>query len=729
MKIRGKLVFSTIALFVSVIVLSGCDSGDNYNEEYATYFEEKGFEYVETLDDVEKDHVFSFDVNKDVRQDISASTIRKDRVFTIYVDKEFTTEYHPKLKVDKVDNKFNISANTKFKSEDGVMSDEDDWGLYSEYFIVQNYDLDTGEELEKKTVTVFSVERELDTPQVSYEYKDDELVLSWEKVSDAQNYLVVSFDAYDYSQVDVNIIKEVKGDKTSVSLDETLPYYFHSEDAQYAANDDYWWANEDILDYQGKKYGVIAVKDKSYSALGNIQEFDNEKETCGFAEYAMQEVSYTNTYESITSLPNAVLASSCDGNTVYRQPVLQSDEAYEKDGNLHIPYLIKNSIVGGEFVVSTYDSGYKKDIESRQETIKDEYKELETKEYDYKSGKTVAYNVIESSSLPEVEDELFLNDENGEYIAKNLVAGANVIDLSKDENLRNSDNYNYTYLYDMIEEIQHQNPIVLKTVWYEIDMGNELMYVHYLFDDDTRKEKQEALRATVKEVNAQILNDNMSDAQKVYAINDYILNQTVYNQAAADAIISTSQMDNTYFDASLATGVFYEGSAVCEGYASAFMLLTRDAGLESIMVTGYSNSDSDIRHAWNRVNIDDNWYLVDTTFNDSDEIPNSALLLPDEIGDLLYEEDEYYVIDSELDKYKATGDQYEYYRANGLVVTTDTAADKILELLNSGQTGAVRLPMTTTQAEYTSIAQAIVNRAGRSAQYYMSDGIMRVILY
>ena len=729
MKSKGTLIFGVVVFFVLTMAISGCNSKDSYNEEYAKYFEEKGYEYIETLDNVETNHIFTYDIAKEIETDISSNTIRKDKLFTIYVDKEFKMEYFPRVKVDKKENILNISANVEFEGEDGIVVEDNHWGLYAEYFLVQNYDLETGKELEKKPVTVFNVDHKLATPQVNYTYDEDELVLSWEKVEGAKQYLVVSFDVYDYNKVDINVIKKVKGSTTSTTIEETLPFYIYSEDAQYAADDEYWWADERVLEYQGKKYGLIALNGEEYSALGELQGFDNEKESCEFAEYAMNEIGYTEEYESISDLPNAVLVSNCDGNTLYRQPILELEDIYEKGSSLHIPYSIKDSIVNGEFVVSKYNDSYKKEAKAQQDIIKAEYKKLKNKEYDYMSNKTVAYNVIQSSSLPEVDDDLYLNDENGEYIAKNLVAGANVIDLSKDEKLRGSENYNYTYLYDMVEEIQHQNPIILKTLWYEVDLINEIMYVHYLFDDDTRKEKQEALRTTVKEVNAQILNDGMSDVDKVYAINDYIRGQTEYDYDAAERITTTLKMDAVYYDSSLASGVFYEKRAVCEGYASAFMLLTRDAGMESIMVTGHSKDEPEVRHAWNRVNIEDNWYLVDVTVNDSDEVSNTALLLPDEMGDLLYEEDEYYVIDSKLDTYTAKGNQYEYYHYNGFVVTSDTAVDKLVELLNSNQPAVVRLPLTTTDDEFSQISQQVVDRVRRNGHAYRLHGVLGIYLY
>lgn len=63
-------------------------------------------------------------------------------------------------------------------------------------------------------------------------------------------------------------------------------------------------------------------------------------------------------------------------------------------------------------------------------------------------------------------------------------------------------------------------------------------------------------------------------------------------------------------------GVFSDKyySAVCEGYAKAFQLLLNAAGIENVYVVGNASGQG---HAWNQVKIDEEWYNVDITWNDS----------------------------------------------------------------------------------------------------------------
>ena len=55
-------------------------------------------------------------------------------------------------------------------------------------------------------------------------------------------------------------------------------------------------------------------------------------------------------------------------------------------------------------------------------------------------------------------------------------------------------------------------------------------------------------------------------------------------------------------------------SAVCEGYAKAFQLLLNAAGIDCVYVVGKASGSG---HAWNQVYIEDQWYNVDLTWDDT----------------------------------------------------------------------------------------------------------------
>lgn len=61
-------------------------------------------------------------------------------------------------------------------------------------------------------------------------------------------------------------------------------------------------------------------------------------------------------------------------------------------------------------------------------------------------------------------------------------------------------------------------------------------------------------------------------------------------------------------------GVFNDGTAVCEGISYAFMLLARIEGIECYQITGYATQSGWVEHAWNKVRLDGVWYCIDATW-------------------------------------------------------------------------------------------------------------------
>ncbi|MBE5842881.1 MAG: hypothetical protein E7302_01720 [Butyrivibrio sp.] len=80
----------------------------------------------------------------------------------------------------------------------------------------------------------------------------------------------------------------------------------------------------------------------------------------------------------------------------------------------------------------------------------------------------------------------------------------------------------------------------------------------------------------------------------------------------------TCKSEEEYFDYShTAYGSLVDGIAVCDGYAAGFELIMQGLGIPAMIVTGDAGMSFDTGgHAWNIVQLDGNWYEVDTTWDD-----------------------------------------------------------------------------------------------------------------
>lgn len=107
---------------------------------------------------------------------------------------------------------------------------------------------------------------------------------------------------------------------------------------------------------------------------------------------------------------------------------------------------------------------------------------------------------------------------------------------------------------------------------------------------------------------ASIITDEMSERDKIKAIHDYLILNCAYDYN--NYVMGTVQPRSR-----LAIGVFEDKLAVCQGYAAAFNLLCREAGIRSVVIKGTSPASID-DHAWNMVLVDGRLYHIDVTHDD-----------------------------------------------------------------------------------------------------------------
>ncbi len=104
---------------------------------------------------------------------------------------------------------------------------------------------------------------------------------------------------------------------------------------------------------------------------------------------------------------------------------------------------------------------------------------------------------------------------------------------------------------------------------------------------------------------------DISELERERRIYEYITDTVTYDEEAVPAF----ERDPDYLSYSFsAYGAACKGTAVCEGYVKLFQYLCYNSGINVTPV----ESDKDMQHMWAAVNIDDNWYMADITWDDTD---------------------------------------------------------------------------------------------------------------
>ena len=154
--------------------------------------------------------------------------------------------------------------------------------------------------------------------------------------------------------------------------------------------------------------------------------------------------------------------------------------------------------------------------------------------------------------------------------------------------------------------------------------GEVTLISHKLYTE----EMIEVLNLKVEEVYNKLINENMTDREKIKVIHDYIINNSKYDSEKISGVIKNNS-NNAY-------GVLMDGYGICSGYTDAMALFLNKLNIPNIKV-------SSEKHIWNLVFIDGEWLNLDLTFDDP---------VTDTGEDVL--SDDYFLIDTntmlELDK-------------------------------------------------------------------------------
>lgn len=142
--------------------------------------------------------------------------------------------------------------------------------------------------------------------------------------------------------------------------------------------------------------------------------------------------------------------------------------------------------------------------------------------------------------------------------------------------------------------------------------------------DDTTQQ----IYDNAKSVLRRIVDDNMTEQEKVLAIYDWLCSEVSYDYALVNTYFEGEAREQTIeglkYNGYYLEGVFLDGKAVCDGKSKAFVLLCALENIKAIRVVGTAQNGvgQGGAHAWNKVLLDTDgngkreWYLADTTYGD-----------------------------------------------------------------------------------------------------------------
>ena len=566
---------------------------------------------------------------------------------------------------------------TEGEYETTILQKDIPWSQYSEYWVKQSYDGE-GNKLEIPEVTQvipkFPTER-IEGVQVSFTKgsEDGAVKVKWvapEYADASTEYLLVKAAPSAFGTADdewmIDMIAKLKGvteyDSTDnrpfSSMQNTGLELFSgdSADAQEYGSEGMFKA---AMNTTKARIGVIVKHDGLYSPLelaipdasvrsqpyeiATFQRFQTQDET---QKWNVGDLTALNTWMPVTTLDGATrsLQVQIDLESLDPDIIIQN---YGEDGGFVYPDGVgmKGTILGTSLQTS-YASYVPAGISKAEwmEQLKTHITAFNARSIaeQHKTGGVLltvedadhTIDVLEYRKLPSAKDTpkvdypVFGTHPMVEHIAANMIAGEKSIDVSEWANDPTAPS-----AYDAYREAVTQNPIVNygRPI---VEFDRSRVFIDYVFDQKDREAAMRLSQDKAAEIAASV--EGKSDSEKVVAINQWVIDNTEYDYDSLAAyegssLISgySSPMGRIAYDSEFTAwspiGVFRDGTAVCMGYAQAFTMIAREAGLDSIIVSGEVIDAGP--HAWNRVNIDGTWKSLDPTWNDSGSNPNQYLII------------------------------------------------------------------------------------------------------
>lgn len=646
--------------------------------------------------------------------------------------------------------------------------EEGGWGTISQYYLAVNVDIQTGEPISTPVITVIKINSEItQAPSLVFDQTDDGYArFSWQEVKGAEGYLLFMINKDEKGLWDTTkVFADVKGTQwvsnaedfesegEVLLLNDRFTQYYTSDDmAAYLEDTDSFLKEYQVEgeydEYWSEYFGVIAYNSKGCSPISNLlsakdlaRMLPTEK-----ASHSNEESFYS--IEGVSDLPAVMCVTMCDGSIA--QKVLEYDLGSirkEEENNLfYITAKASKTPFTEELLVAdvkwdTLDADLDAIME-RQEKLKNKggnvtpsltVEEEVQPPADEDSSANENPPANESSSANEGKEDENTEDGRGtmvqitansalsEYMAIHMLETKSVIDLSDFPEAADTQ-----MVIDAFFEAQYQNPLILGVQGGSIDTEERVLYVDYDFDREKTAEKQQEIIERISEINDEILLDDMSDFEKEMAINTYLCENAQYDDAALENAekYHFTQVDEDFYDSFTAYGILVDGVGVCASYSAAFKLLADDAGLDSIVVTGYL--EGSVPHAWNKVKIEDEWYIVDATNNDNDVIDNALLNLSDAAAYGTLVENDSFVIDGRQYDYMADKDELEYYHATDRYFSREEIADQLANQLLADGVALLRTDYDIDDDTFYDIAQQAADISKKNISGYYWMGVIRL---
>lgn len=235
-------------------------------------------------------------------------------------------------------------------------------------------------------------------------------------------------------------------------------------------------------------------------------------------------------------------------------------------------------------------------------------------------------------AIADMDEQGLLKQGNAKYdlIANNVMTNAQLESFSKNQKVLETfgaarDAYYLDYPEVFYVDFSYLSISVGKKDGnFVATLGTGRADSYYIPNGFTAKDQVEAAitayNAALKEITDAAATFS-TDAEKVKSVNQSLVEKITYSFCTeAPEAAYAPHIRNAY-------GAIVNGKAVCEGFARSFKCAMDSLGIPCVIVQGYISDNGGMEpHAWNYVKLEDSWYGVDVTLNNSAQNSESYFL-------------------------------------------------------------------------------------------------------
>ena len=124
------------------------------------------------------------------------------------------------------------------------------------------------------------------------------------------------------------------------------------------------------------------------------------------------------------------------------------------------------------------------------------------------------------------------------------------------------------------------------------------------------KSEQETVQKKMDEILSEIVNDSMTDYEKISVVYQYVCDHVSYDSA--------HKSDPNYLPQFTAYGAIMNGKAVCQGFCNSLYYMLNKVGIDTRIISG----NPDEPHSWIIVKLGGKYYYCDPTWDEKIENPD-----------------------------------------------------------------------------------------------------------